>query len=221
MNSESDSPGRTSETTRTEAFSDGVLAIAITLLTLDLTVPARATLAAAHESLAHALAREWPSYFAYVTSFVVIGIIWVNHHRVFDLIARIDRVAQFLNLLLLMSVVAIPFTTSLLAEYLTAGSAARTAAVVYSGVMFAMAIGFSALYMYIARRPALLATPMDPASVRSSTLRFSLVGLVLYFATIVIALVSAPLCLLAHLVLALYYAFQQIRAEPAATTGAA
>src|SRR2546430_11848523 len=108
---------RLSETDRTEAFSDSVLAIAVTLLVLDLRVPVRDTL---HTSLATALTAQWPAYAAYVTSFLIIGIIWVNHHAVFELIGMADRTTLFLNLLLLMSVVAIPFTTALLSAYLTA-----------------------------------------------------------------------------------------------------
>lgn len=130
-----------SDTKRTEAFSDGVLAIAITLVVLDLSVPPRGQ----PGSLAHALAREWPAYGSYITSFLIIGIIWVNHHTVFQVIGRIDRIALFLNLLLLMTVVTIPYTTHLLATYLTAGSGARTAAVVYSAVMLAMSCSFAAL----------------------------------------------------------------------------
>src|SRR5690349_8888956 len=91
--------GRVSASSRTEAFSDGVLAIAVTLLVLDLRVPAEESL---HGSLASALARQWPVYAAYVTSFLVIGIIWVNHHAVFELIGAVDRITLFLNLLLLM-----------------------------------------------------------------------------------------------------------------------
>lgn len=198
-----------SETNRTEAFSDGVLAIAVTLLVLDLRVPVRDAL---HGSLASALAEQWPAYAAYVTSFLVIGIIWVNHHAVFDLIGRVNRITLFLNLLLLMSVVAIPFTTALLSEYLTAGGRnARTAALVYSAVMLAMSFGFTALYTYVARHPAMLADGVEPGPVRASVVRFSAVGILLYSATIVVALVSAPLCLLAHFLIALYYCFQQIR----------
>jgi uncharacterized membrane protein len=194
---------------RTEAFSDGVLAIAVTLLVLDLHVPLRNSL---HGPLAAALAEEWPAYAAYVTSFLVIGIIWVNHHAVFKLVGRVDRVTMFLNLLLLMSVVAIPFTTALLSEYLLAGGPdARTAALVYSGVMLAMSVGFAGLYTYVARHPALLADGVDPVATRASILRFSAVGILLYLGTLVIALVSAPLCLVAHLLIALYYCFQQIR----------
>jgi len=198
-----------SVTNRIEAFSDGVLAIAITLLVLDLRVPVRDTL---HGSLTTALAQEWPAYAAYVTSFLVIGIIWVNHHTVFELVGRVDRIVLFLNLLLLMSVAAIPFTTSLLSEYLLAGGAnARTAALVYSAVMLAMSCGFAALYTYVAWRPALLADGVDPVAVRASIVRFSAVGILLYVATLVVALFSAPLCLLAHLLIALYYCVQQIR----------
>jgi uncharacterized membrane protein len=198
-----------SETTRVEAFSDGVLAIAITLLVLDLHVPVEATL---QGSLASALAQHWPAYAAYVTSFLIIGIIWVNHHSVFELIGRVDRIALFLNLLLLMTVVAIPFTTALLSEYLLAGGRdARTAALVYSVVMLAMAFGFAGLYTYVARHPALLADNVDPQAVRASTLRFSTVGILLYVITIVVALVSAPLCLFTQFLIALYYCYQQIR----------
>jgi uncharacterized membrane protein len=208
---------RLSETDRTEAFSDDVLAIAATLLVLDLSVPVRDTL---HTSLATALSRQWPSYAAYVSSFLVIGIIWVNHHAVFDLIGRVDRTTLFLNLLLLMSVVAIPFTTALLSEYLTAGIGnGRPAALVYSAVMLAMSCGFAALYTHVTRNPALLAEGVDPQALRASFMRFSLVGILLYVATLVVALFSAPLCLLAHLLIALYYCFEQIRptGRPAGT----
>jgi uncharacterized membrane protein len=198
-----------SETGRTEAFSDGVLAIAITLLVLDLRVPMSEAL---HGSLAETLAGEWPAYAAYVTSFLIIGIIWVNHHGVFELVSRVDRVTLFLNLLLLMAVVAIPFTTALLSEYLREGGRdARTAALVYSFVMLAMSLAFASLYTHVARRPALLADGVDPAAVRRSIVRFSAIGILLYLATMVVALVSAPLCLVAHFVIALYYCFQQIR----------
>jgi uncharacterized membrane protein len=194
------------ETNRTEAFSDGVLAIAITLLVLDLRVPARDTLGG---SLAHALGREWPALFAYATSFLVIGIIWVNHHAVFTLIGAVDRVVMFLNLLLLMCVAAIPFTTALLSEYLTAGSDGRTAALVYSVVMLAMSLCFASLYRYVAHHPTLLAADADPAAVRGSLVRFTVVGLALYGLTIVVALINPIACLALHLVIALYYAFEQ------------
>jgi TMEM175 potassium channel family protein len=200
---------RLSETERTETFSDDVLAIAVTLLVLGLSVPVRDTL---HTSLATALTEQWPAYAAYVTSFLVIGIIWVNHHAVFELIGMVDRITLFLNLLLLMSVVTIPFTTALLSEYLTASIGnARTAALVYSAVMLAVSCGFAGLYIYVTRNPALLAEGVDPHAMHASFVRFSVVGILLYVATLVVALFSASLCLLAHLLIALYYCFEQIR----------
>jgi uncharacterized membrane protein len=199
-----------SQTSRTEAFSDGVIAIAITLLVLDLRVPAKAMLL--HGSLAASLADEWPAYAAYVTSFLIIGIIWVNHHGTFELVGLVDRTTLFINLLLMMSIVAIPFTTSLLSEYLLAGGDnARTAAVVYSFVMLMMSLAFAGLYTHVARNPAQLAEGVDPVAVRRSILRFSVVGLLLYLATIGIALISAPACLIAHFLIALYYSLQQLR----------
>jgi len=199
-----------SDTGRTETFSDGVLAIAITLLVLDLHVPLRGTLG--DESLADALGHQWPQYAAYVTSFLVIGIIWVNHHTLFRLIRYVDRMLLFINLLLLLFVAAIPFTTSLLAEYLTAGgSAARTAALVYSVVMLAMSFAFGSLFIYVVRHTALVEDNVDPAALRTSTRRFTALGIVLYGATILVALVSAPACLVLHLAIALYYCFEQIR----------
>jgi uncharacterized membrane protein len=198
-----------SETTRIEAFSDGVLAIAVTLLVLDLRVPLEDTL---HGSLSSALADEWPAYAAYVTSFLVIGIIWVNHHGVFELVQHVDRLALFLNLLLLMAVVAIPFTTALLSEYLRAGDRdARTAAVVYTLVMLAMSLAFAGLFAHLARHTERLVDGVDPGAMRRSIVRFSAVGLLLYLGTVVVALFSAPLCLVAHFLIALYYCFQQIR----------
>jgi uncharacterized membrane protein len=208
-------PVAMSETGRTEAFSDGVLAIAVTLLVLGLHVPLSNAL---REPLAVALAHEWPAYAAYVTSFLIIGIIWVNHHAVFELVGRVDRSVLFLNLLLLMAVVAIPFATALLSEYLLAGNGnARIAALVYSAIMLVMSFGFALLYTFIALHPVLLADGVDPGAVRGSIVRFSAVGIGLYIVTLVIAVVSAQACLAAHFVIAIYYCFQQIRpGSPAA-----
>ena len=106
---------------RLEAFSDGVFAVAITLLALNLAVAGPG-----HGSLAHQLADRWPSFVAYAVSFTTIGIIWVNHHGVFKTFAAIDRVLVFLNLLLLFFVVVIPFATTTLADYLRGGGSDAT-----------------------------------------------------------------------------------------------
>jgi uncharacterized membrane protein len=196
-----------SDKNRLEAFSDGVLAIAITLLVLDLRVPVSA---AGGRSLARALLDQWPAYAAYVVSFLVIGIIWVNHHGLFGLISKVDRWVLFANLLLLMVVAAIPFPTELMAEYLTAGGAsARTAALVYSGTMLAMSIAFVGLFLAATRNQDMLAPGLQVAVVRQRLPRFGL-GVVMYAATMVVALVSAPLTLLVHFALGMYYVFDQL-----------
>ena len=102
------------ETRRLEAFSDGVFAIAITLLVLEIPVPK-----AGQRGLWDALLAQWPSFVSYLVSFSVIGIIWVNHHGVLDHLARADRGVLFLNLLFLLGVAFIPFPTERLAEHLT------------------------------------------------------------------------------------------------------
>ena len=139
---------------RLEAFSDGVFAIAITLLVLDLAVPARNEVRPG--GLGSALAHQWPSYFAYLVSFLVIGIIWVNHHTMFSKVNLVDRPVLFANLALLLVVSALPFPTRLLAEYLTAGSDAHTAAAIYSATMLAMGLAYSVLWIAVTRDVGLL-----------------------------------------------------------------
>ena len=194
-------------TDRIQAFSDGVFAIAITLLVLDLHVPPREE----GTSLLHELGREWPSYAAYVVSFLVIGIIWVNHHQMLDTVRVVDRPALFANLALLGVVSAIPFPTRLLAEYLTAGWDGSVAAAVYGATMLAMSIAFTVLWLVITReQAALLAEHVDPAVARRGVLRFS-VGFVVYLVSIAVAFASAPAALILHGVIALYYCFDQLR----------
>jgi uncharacterized membrane protein len=128
-------------TNRLEAFSDGVFAIAITLLVID-RGPSRGS-----DILAGALAGEWPSYVAYAVSFAVIGIMRVNQHGLIELVASVDRPLLFLNLLLLMFVAFMPSSTALLAEHLQSASAdAHLAAAVYSANGVANATGFNLIW---------------------------------------------------------------------------
>ena len=129
-------------TNRLEAFSDGVFAVAITLLVLEIDVPGG-------ENLWHELKEEWPSFAAFVVSFWVIGIIWVNHHGVIDHLRRADRGVLYLNLLVLMTVVFIPFSTALLAEHLKSGADEEVAAFVYSRSFLAMGVSFGLLWTYV------------------------------------------------------------------------
>jgi uncharacterized membrane protein len=190
---------------RTEAFSDGVFAIAITLLILDLRVPAGDK----GEGLTRALAHEWPAYFAYFVSFLVIGIIWVNHHVMFDKVRLVDRPVLFANLGLLLVVSAIPFPTSLLAGYLTAGDDSHVAAAVYSATMVAMSLAYSTLWWVLTRDEKLLDEGLDPRRSRLALRRFSIGGVV-YLATVGLSFVSAPLTLAVHGALAVYYCFDQL-----------
>ncbi len=201
-------------TSRLEAFSDGVFAIAITLLVLDLAVPARSP--SGSGGLASALGREWPSYFAYLVSFLIIGIIWVNHHTVFDTVRLVDRPVLFANLGLLLVVSALPFPTRLLAEYLTAGADSHVAAAIYSAAMLAMSLAFSTLWLVITRDARLLHQHIDAASSRAALRRFGL-GNVFYLGTIGLAFLSAIATLAVHAALAVYYCFNQL---PVARSGA-
>ena len=196
-------------TSRLEAFSDGVFAIAITLLILDLHVPPlRST---PQGELGGHLLELWPSYASYVVSFLVIGIIWVNHSAMFHHIERVDRPLLFLNLLLLLFVVAIPFPTAMMAEYVREGGAnSHVAAAAYSVTMFGMAISFGGLWLWVVRhRRGLLGATTDEAAARATAIRFT-AGNLGYLILIGLAFVSAPLTLALHFVLALYYVFNQL-----------
>jgi TMEM175 potassium channel family protein len=195
-------------TARLEAFSDGVFAIAITLLVLDLDVPEPDTLHGG--SLAQALAHQWPAYFAYLVSFLVIGIIWINHHTMCALSRQVDRRTLFANLFLLLTVSVIPFPTRLLAAYLTARPTdAHTAAALYALTMVAMGIAFSLLFLAFTRDAHTLRTPVGAHELRVAIRRFSIGG-VCYVATVAIAYVSPIAMLASHALLAIYYSVDQL-----------
>jgi uncharacterized membrane protein len=195
---------------RAEAFSDGVLAVAITLLVLDLHVDATG-----HGSLAHQLSQTWPSFAAYVVSFFVIGVIWVNHHALFALIDRVDRVLLFENLMLLMFVTTLPFTTSTLAEFVREGGAnARLAVVLYGISNIGMALGFTAMLSRMVHH-GLLANPVPPEVAKRAVRRFGL-GTIAYPVATAAGLFWPPLILIAIGVLAVYYMAEQTQILPKA-----
>ncbi|MBS1886925.1 MAG: DUF1211 domain-containing protein [Actinobacteria bacterium] len=187
-------------TNRLEAFSDGVFAIAITLLVLNLHVPAPGS-----GSLGHELLAQWPSYAAYVISFVTIGIIWINHHAAFSRLRAVDHSILILNLLLLLSVGFLPFTTSLMATYLKEGSGESLAAAVYGASFLVMGGVFVlANRQILFRRPQLLREPIPPEVARR-TLFFAAVGQVPYLLATVLAFVSPYLTLGICAATAVYY----------------
>jgi uncharacterized membrane protein len=196
-------------TDRLEAFSDGVFAVAITVLVVSIAVPE------VHAGgLQRALLNQWPSFASYFVSFLIIGIIWVNHHTVFQRIVRVDRTLLFLNLLLLVWVVLIPYPTNLLARYLASGGFdANVAAIAYSVTMFFMAVSFALIWAYAVRTEGLLDKRLDRAAARASVPRFA-GGTLIYVITILVAAVNAVACLVLHALLALYYVFDQAAGPP-------
>jgi len=190
---------------RVETFSDGVFAIAITLLVLTIAQPE----AGHFDDLRHQLVQRWPSLAAYVVSFLVIGIMWVNHHTVFSHLQRIDRGLFYWNLLLLMTIVFIPYPTEVFGEALRLHQGARTAAVFYSITMAANALMWAGLWLHASRGRRLL-TPDFPESERTISTYLFTGGALIYVVSIGVAFISAWLCLIFHGVLALYYAFDPI-----------
>jgi uncharacterized membrane protein len=190
------------DTRRLEAFSDGVFAIAATLLVLGLRLPAGG-------SVTHQLLHAWPQYFAYVVSFLTIGIMWMNHHTMLAHVRRVDRPLLVLNLLLLMAVVAIPFPTALVAEHLhDAGAPAAT--VTYGLVMIAMSFGFAGLWLYVVSQAGKLGAGSQEHALRRSVPGFT-GGLVVYVGgTLVGAFVSAVAALAIFGLLAVYYLFDHL-----------
>jgi uncharacterized membrane protein len=188
-------------TSRTEAFSDGIFAIAVTLLVLELNVPQ-----VEPGGLADALLESWPSYATYVVSFLTIGIIWVNHHAVLDRIREVNRPLLFMNLMFLMAVAAIPFPTGLLGDYLQAGHDERLAVAVYGGTMSLMGVTFGAIWAYAVLSDDLLHARVDRTRARRSLWIFA-AGTPLYVLAIGASLLSATLALVIYALLALFYLF--------------
>jgi uncharacterized membrane protein len=192
---------------RLEAFSDGVLSIAATLLVLELHVPEFS------QDLSAALLAQWPSYAAYVVSFGTIGIIWVNHHQLFVHVRRVDRTLLFLNLALLMVVSLIPFPTAILGRFATAERDSHVAAIIFGGLMILMSLAFTALWRHVTRDARLLGRHLDPHRARQESALFS-AGLLAYLAGVGLAFVSAQLSLLVYGLVALFYVFPWLPEAP-------
>ena len=149
------------DTGRMEAFSDGVFAIAITLLVLELSVPPEG-----FEHLGRAILEEWPSYLAYATSFLTIGVVWLLHHGIFRRMSFADSTVTRLNLLLLMVTSFLPFPTKLLSEAINSRDAEQTAVLFYGGVLFVLSSLIVAMCGHIAGKPQLLRDGVTPDQVQ-------------------------------------------------------
>jgi uncharacterized membrane protein len=185
-------------TARLETFSDGVFAIAATLLVLEISV----TVENGHD-LGSALLDIWPSYLAYATSFLVIGIIWINHHHTISLMARVDRTFLFINLLLLLVVAFIPFPTRLVADYLHKPGE-REAALAYAITMLLMAVIYNTWWHYARGRRRLIREDVSDASLRAVDRAFD-PGVIAYAIVVGLVFVSPLAAVLATLGLAVFY----------------
>ncbi|HEX6679532.1 MAG TPA: TMEM175 family protein, partial [Gaiellaceae bacterium] len=174
----------TSQTTRLEAFSDGVFAIAITLLIIEVHVPGHEHA----ETLGHELLRLWPSYLGYLTSFLTIGVMWINHHYVFELIARVDRTMLLLNTLLLMMIAFVPFPTAVLAQFVETDGA-RAAAFLYGATLTLTALAFLAWWGYASAGRRLIDEAVPDDTVDDVT-RSYLPGSLLYGGAALLAFVE-------------------------------
>ena len=189
-----------SQTARLEAFSDGVFAIAVTLLILEIHVPAREHA----ETLGHELLRIWPSYLGYLTSFLTIGVMWINHHYVFELIARIDRTMLLLNTLLLMLIAFVPFPTAVLAEFIETGGA-RSAAVLYGATLTLTAMTYFAWWRYASAGRRLIGDEV-PDEVVDDITRAYVPGTLLYAGAALLAFLQPWVSAAAYLAIAVFYA---------------
>ncbi len=192
---------RRGETSRVEAFSDGVFAVAITLLVLVIHAPDTPL---SDRDLAKWLLQQWPVFSAFVTSFVTVGVMWINHHRMFEHIQRIDLPLLSLNLLLLLLVVFVPVPTLLLAENILLPGQ-HLAGLAYSGTYILLAICFNLLWGYATHRRRLMGDNADLRAIREITAQYRF-GPFFYIATFLLAWVSQPASLAANLLIAVFFA---------------
>jgi uncharacterized membrane protein len=183
-------------TTRLETFSDGVFAIAATILVLEIGVGHT-------HHLGHALLELWPSYLAYVTSFVTIGIIWINHHFCVQTIERADRTLLFINVVLLLVVAFIPFPTKLVAEYLREPGE-QSAVYAYNATFTLMAVVYNIWWRYASAGRRLIGENVPDAEVRAITRAFN-PGIPLYLLAFAVAIFSPLASVLLTLAIAAFY----------------
>ena len=190
----------TAETSRIEAFSDGVFAIAITLLILEIKIPP-----SGNGKLSLELIGQWPSYLSFLISFAFIGIMWINHHRLFTHIARSDDVLLILNLLLLLGVIVVPFPTAVLAQHLGQADQ-RTALILYNATYVFIAAVFNLLWRYASSaKRHLLAKDVNSASVQRISRQYAF-GPVFYLVCLGLSWLSAAASLALNFALACFFA---------------
>src|SRR5580693_1044193 len=199
---------------RLEAFSDGVFAVAITLLALNLTVAGPGLPGHENPPLTDQLQAHWPAFLAYLISFFMIGIVWVNHHVLVRSIVKVDRTLLFLNLVLLLFVVLIPFATGIVAEYFSRHDwNTQVAMMLYGGVFLGMSVGFGTIFEWTLHGQR-VDQPLAPERHWPARVRFVGGGLV-YVAAIVIALFNDVAAFVLIAAVAVYYIFERTPAPAA------
>jgi uncharacterized membrane protein len=188
------------DTRRVEAFSDGVFAIAVTLLVLTFKDPQQG------ESLRNALLHQWPAYAAYAVSFVTVGIMWANHHTVMAQIGRVDRTFLLITVVFLMFIAFVPYPTRIVAEFIRTDDA-RAAALFYGTAFTCTALSWAVLWFYAALGNRLIAASADPRVVRGVTRSF-LPGTLLYGGATLVAFASATASVILFAAIALFYAVE-------------
>jgi uncharacterized membrane protein len=188
-----DEPG----TGRLETFSDGVFAIAATLLVLEFSVTSYA-------DLGHELLHIWPAYLAYVTSFLTIGIIWMNHHHTVSFIGRVDRTFLFVNNLLLLTVAFLPFPTGLVATAIQHHEGEQAAALAYAATLVVMAVLHQFWWQY-ARRNRRLISERTPDSALRAVDRAYWPGVPMYAVVFVVAFFSPLAAVVITFAIAAFY----------------
>jgi len=185
-------PLRTTEgTQRLETFSDGIFAIAITLLVLNLTVPKLAD--PLNDSLLKSLIRMWPHYLSFLLSFIVLGITWANHHEMFRFIRRSNHIFLLINILFLMFITLMPFSTSILGQFLNEGGNQVIATAFYNGTLLGMGLMFNAIWLY-ALKKGFINEQCNPEAIQDMT-RGYLLGPVLFGAAFIVTFVWHPVSL--------------------------
>jgi len=183
-------------TGRLEAFSDGVFAIAATLLVLEFSV-------SSGRDLGHQLVHLWPAYLAYVTSFVTIGIIWINHHHTVSLIARTNRTMLFLNNILLLTIAFLPFPTKLVGDYLHHGGE-EAAVLAYTATFVIMAALHQVWWQYARRGRRLIGADVPDSALRGVDRAYA-PGVPMYLLTFAIAFFSPLAAVFATFAIAAFY----------------
>ena len=174
-------------TARLEAFSDGVFAIAITLLALNLQIP-HVESNSEKWALAHALFQQWPSYVAFITSFFTVLIMWMNHHAIFKFVHKVNARILFANGILLLFTTAVPFVTGLDSEYLNHREA-TTACAVYTGSFVLISLAYNYLWLTVIKDRSLLKSDISDHALQKITKNYSL-GIPLYLAAFAGSFVS-------------------------------